>query len=52
MEKRVFLAIFISFLILALYQAYVVPPPIEPEAAADVAAEPAPVEPPAASRVL
>ncbi len=30
MEKRVFLAIFLSFLILALYQAYVVPPPVDP----------------------
>ena len=34
-EKRVFLAIFLSFLILALYQTYVVPPP-------DPAAGPAP----------
>jgi YidC/Oxa1 family membrane protein insertase len=32
MEKRVFLAIFLSFLILALYQAYFVPPPVEPVA--------------------
>jgi len=32
MEKRVFLAIFLSFLILALYQAYVVPPPVDPVA--------------------
>ncbi len=51
MEKRVFLAIFISFLILALYQAYVVPPPVEPEAGADVTAAPAPVGQPAAETV-
>jgi len=30
MEKRVFLAIFLSFLILVLYQTYIVPPPPEP----------------------
>jgi len=36
MEKRVFLAIFLSFLILALYQAYVVPP-VEPVSEPDVA---------------
>lgn len=30
MEKRVFLAIFLSFLVLVLYQTYVVPPPPEP----------------------
>jgi len=42
MEKRVFLAIFLSFLILALYQAYVVPPAepvIEPDAPASVQGE-------------
>jgi YidC/Oxa1 family membrane protein insertase len=41
MEKRVFLAIFLSFLILALYQTYVVPPPeppIEPPGGAAPAA--------------
>lgn len=37
MEKRVFLAIFLSFGVLALYQAYLAPPP------------PAPVPPPAAA---
>jgi YidC/Oxa1 family membrane protein insertase len=41
MEKRVFLAIFLSFLILALYQAYVVPPPpVEPAAATGQVARP------------
>jgi YidC/Oxa1 family membrane protein insertase len=30
MEKRVFLAIFLSFIVLAVYQSYFAPPPIEP----------------------
>jgi len=31
MEKRVFLAIFLSFVVLALYQAYFAPKPVEPQ---------------------
>ena len=44
MEKRVFLAIFLSFLILALYQAYVVPPP-DPASARPVYGEAPPAGP-------
>jgi len=33
MEKRVFLAIFLSFVVLAVYQSYFAPPPIKPAAA-------------------
>ena len=36
MEKRVFLAIFLSFGILVLYQTYVVPPPPPPSVDAGV----------------
>jgi YidC/Oxa1 family membrane protein insertase len=53
MEKRVFLAIFLSFVVLAFYQAYLVPPPpvpIDPPAPAGVEAPPpAPPSPAAAA---
>ncbi len=55
MEKRVFLAIFLSFAILAIYQAYIVPPPapvpisvpgeVPPQAGAPVPVSDAPLRP-------
>ena len=46
MEKRVFLAIFLCFAVLAVYQAYFAPKPLEP---APTTATPAPTAPAAAS---
>jgi YidC/Oxa1 family membrane protein insertase len=43
MEKRVFLAIFLSFVVLALYQMFLAPPAPEPAALRPVATAPAPV---------
>jgi YidC/Oxa1 family membrane protein insertase len=48
MEKRVFLAIFLSFGVLALYQAYFAPPVPAPQQAAQVATPP-PATPPAST---
>ena len=50
MEKRVLLAVFLSFLVLFVYQSLVVPPPPPPEQSApDTAAAPAAEAPPVAS---
>ncbi len=42
MERRVLLAVFLSFLVLVIYQRLVGPPPVPADQAVDVAAEPVP----------
>lgn len=48
MEKRVFLAIFLSFGVLALYQAFFAPPPTKPAQPSAASSAPAPSPAPAA----